>query len=273
MPIMMRTPCHAVMLAALLVLGAPHPAAADWDLSLFVGQAFPTYDDRLVIRLPDVPPVAGLEIEASGTPELRADGGPVFGAALAREFGVLGIEVRLDMTDVALELTGVRYDLRFLGPVFGGGARGSLSIGDARFDADRLRLLSFNARLRTPGAVSLVASGGLSYLPDFDLAGSIPVQFDIEGVPDSFLAQPELFLVVVPEQSNHRWGVNGGAGLRIGGRIAVFAEARVFYFKEYELSLELEDVQPIVSALLDEIEPVRFRPLIANAVAGLVFRF
>lgn len=255
-----------------LVLLTSRPAAAEWDLSLFVGQAFPTYDERLVIRLPDVPPVPGLDVQTTGIPELRADGGPVFGAALAREFGILGIEVRVDLTDVALDLTGVRYDLRVDPPVFGL-QRGSVTINDASFDVDRLSIVSANLRLRTPGPISLVASGGFSYLPRFEVSGTVPIEFAIEGVPGSSLAQPDLRLGLEPGESSDRWGVNGGAGLRIGGNAAVFAEARVFYFGDYELSVLVEDVQPLVTRLLDELEPVSFRPVIANAVAGLVFRF
>lgn len=260
-----------VLIVLLLLGGAPQPAQADWDLSLFGGRAFPTYDERLVIRLPAVPPVPGLEIDAFGTPELRADGGPVFGAALAREFGVFAIEFRFDATDVALELNGVRYDLRATPPVFGF-SRGSITIGDSRFEADQLRLISVNARLRTPGPVSIVASGGLSYLPDFEVSGTVPVAFEAEGL-GSVLAQPRLLLAVEPNQSNDRWGVNGGAGIRVGGRVAVFAEARVFYFGDYDLTVAFDDAQPLVNSLFEEIEPVRFRPLIANAVVGLVFRF
>jgi hypothetical protein len=260
------------VLALVVLLGAaPRAAHAEWDLSVFVGQAFPTYDERLVIRLPDVPPAPGLDIRASGTPELQADGGPVFGAALAREFGILAIEVRLDVTEVALELTGVRYDITANPPVFGL-SRASITVGDARLDSNQLSLVSINARLRTPGPISLVVSGGLSYLPDFEVGGSIPVAFTVEGLGTS-LAQPRLVIAAEPNQSSDRWGVNGGGGLRFGGRIAAFAEVRVFYFGEYDLNVAFDDAQPLLDALIDEIEPVQFRPLIFNAVAGLVFRF
>ena len=262
---------HAVLVLVVLLGASPRAAHAEWDLSVFVGQAFPTYEERLVIRLPDVPPAPGLDIQASGTPELQADGGPVFGAALAREFGIFGIELRLDVTEVALELTGVRYDITANPPVFGL-SRASITVGDARLDSNHLSLVSINARLRTPGPISLVASGGLSYLPDFEVGGSIPVAFTIDGLGTS-LAQPRLMISAEPNQSSDRWGVNGGAGLRLGGQVAAFAEARVFYFGDYDLNVAFDEAQPLVNALLEEIEPVRFRPLIFNAVAGLVFRF
>jgi hypothetical protein len=253
-----------------LLMAGAQPAAADWDVSFFLGRAFPTFDEQLVVRLPSVPPVPGLEILPSGTPELRADGGPVAGGALAWEIGVFGLEGRLDVTDVGFEFTGARYDLRFNPPVFGV-TGGSVTLGDGRFDANRLKLLSLNVRLRTPGPVSLVASGGLTYLPDFDVTGSVPVGFELTGLPPQ--PQPELGLRLAPGESDHRVGVNGGLGLRVGGRVAVFAEGRVFYFREYELRFAFDDAQPFVNSLLDNVEPVGFEPVIANAVAGLVLRF
>ena len=55
---------------------------------------------------PSTPTVPGVDIDVVGSPLIKADGGPVFGGALAFEFGVLGIEGRLDATEVGLEFTG-----------------------------------------------------------------------------------------------------------------------------------------------------------------------
>jgi hypothetical protein len=49
------------------------------------------------------------------------------------------------------------------------------------------------------------------------------------------------------------------------------AEARVFYFKEYELRFEGDD--DVLDELLDGLDPVRFTPVFVNVQAGLVFRF
>src|SRR5688572_32400179 len=68
----------------------------------------------------------------------------------------------------------------------------------------------------------------------------------------------------VPGQSDHRWGVNGGAGLRIGGRVALVGEVRVFYFREYELRFEAEDGFDILEELLAGLAPVRFEPVFIN---------
>jgi hypothetical protein len=265
----MTSPRLATALLVLLLL--PRPASADWDVSIFAGRAFPTSDDRLILRVPAIPPIQGLDIEASGTPELRADGGPVIGGAVAWEAGVIGIEGRMDLTNVDLDLAGARYNLRVSTPPLG--LIGSVTIGDGRFEVDTLSLLSLNLRLRTPGPVGLVVSGGLSYLPAFDIAGSVPLQFELGGVSTVPGTTPRFQLRVAPAESDHRIGVNGGAGLRVGGPVALFAEARAFYFKEYELSVALEDAPSVVATLFNDFDPVRFRPVIINATAGLVFSF
>jgi hypothetical protein len=242
------------------------------DFTVFVGNAFPVYDERLTLR-PSIPSLPGVDITVSGTPEIRADGGLVFGGAIAFELGILAIEGRVDATDVGFDLRGARYDLRATQPPFSG-LTGSLTLGDGRLDADRLYLLSGNLRLRTPGPVGLVASGGLSLLPDISVTGSAPISLQIAGILQLPGVEPRLRLRAAPGESEHRIGLNGGAGLRMGGsRVALMAEVRVFYFRQYELRFDADDAPEFVSAFLETIDPVRFEPVIVNAQAGLVFKF
>ncbi len=241
------------------------------DLTFFVGRAYPIYDERLTLRPPN-PTVPGVDIDVVGSPLIEADGGPVYGGALAFELGVLGIEGRLDATEVGLAITGARYNLRGTQPPFDG-LTASVTIADGRFDADRIPLLSANARLRTPGPVALVVSGGLSYLSDITLTGSIPLRLEIPGLPSLPGFDPQLRLVAVPGQSEHRWGVNGGAGLRIGGRVALIGEVRVFYFREYELRFEALNSSDLLDELLAGLAPVRFEPVFVNAQVGVTFKF
>jgi hypothetical protein len=264
---LLRTGCVVVML-----LGSAGTAAAQGvDLTFFLGKAFPSYDERLTLR-PPTPSVPGVDISVAGNPVIQADGGPVFGGALAFEFGVLGIEGRVDATEVGLEFTGVRYDLRGTQPPFSG-LTASLTVPEGRFDADRIPLLSANARLRTPGPVGLVVSGGLSYLPQITVTGSIPIR--VEGpailLPAGF--DPRITLRAVPGQSEHRWGLNAGAGLRIGGPVALVGEVRVFYFREYELHFETDSGLDILDDLVSGLAPVRFDPVFINAQAGITFKF
>jgi hypothetical protein len=77
----------------------------------------------------------------------------------------------------------------------------------------------------------------------------------------------------VPGQAEHRWGVNGGAGLRFGQRVALVGEVRVFYFRDHELRFEAENGFGILNELLAGLSPIRFEPIFVNAQAGVMFRF
>jgi hypothetical protein len=165
----------------------------------------------------------------------------------------------------------VRYDLLGVEPPITG-LTATLVLSDGRFDVDRLRLWSANLRIRTPGPVALVASGGLTFMPDFEVSGSVPV-----AVPDAPVLGAlgtRLRLAVAPGESRNRTGVNAGAGLRVGGeRVALVAEGRVFYFREYQLQILAEDDLPVFDGLAPSFETVHFRPVIITAQAGLLFRF
>jgi hypothetical protein len=134
-------------------------------------------------------------------------------------------------------------------------------------------LLSLNLRLRTPGRLGLVASGGLSYLPRIEVTGSVPLEVQIAGLPVLPPVQPRLRLLALPGDSEHRWGVNAGAGLRIGGRLSLTVEARVFYFRDHELRFGVEEGLPFLDELISSIDSIRFEPVIVNAQAGIGFRF
>lgn len=257
---------------ALVLLTAPTSALAQgMDLTLFVGAASPIYADRLTFRA-SVPSLPGVAITSPETPELRANGGLVFGGALAFELGILGIEGRLDSTEVGLDLSGGRYDFRGTSFPFDG-LTASIGVGDGRFDADRLHLLSANVRLRTPGPIGIVASGGLSYLNEVVINGSAPVAVQVAGLALPSI-QSRLRLRAVPGESGSRVGVNGGAGLRIGGgRLALLGEVRVFYFRDFELRVDVDNAPAALRDVLDGMAPIRFEPVIVNAQGGIVLRF
>ena len=263
-----------VLGAALLgLMPVARPAyAGQLDLTLFLGRAYPLHDERLTLR-PPAPSLPGVDINVTGAPVVRAEGGLVLGGALAFERGVLGVEARVDGTGVGFEFSGARYELRATQFPFTG-LSGSVTLGNGRFDASRLYLLSGNVRLRTPGPISLVASGGLSLLPDVAITGSVPAVLDVPGLSLVQGAASGLHLRVTPGESEHRIGVNGGAGLRLGGsRVALLVEVRGFYFREYNLSFGVEGAPEILAGLLESSAAVRFRPVIVNGQAGLVFRF
>ena len=264
------TVARAVCAFVVLLGSGGRAAAQGFDLTLFAGGAFPIYDERLTLRPPN-PTVPGVDISVVGSPLIEAKGGPVFGGALAFEFGILGIEGRLDATEVGLEITGAQYNLLGTRPPFEG-VTASITIADGRFDAERIPLLSANARIRTPGPIGLLVSGGLSYLSDVSITGSIPLYLEVPGSP-SVPGVASLTLRAVPGQAEHRWGLNGGAGLRIGGRLGLMGEVRVFYFREYELRFESVNGLEILDELLAGLAPIRFDPVFVNAQAGVTFRF
>jgi hypothetical protein len=259
--------CAIVALAAT----ARGALAQGVDLTIFAGRAFPTYDERLTLR-PSNLSVPGVDVTTVGSPVLRADGGPVFGGALALELGIVGIEGRLDATDVGLEFTGARYDLRGTAPPFQD-LTASIIASAGRLDADRVPLLSLNVRIRTPGPIAFVASGGLSYLRDINVSGSVPLSVQAPGFPVLPGLDAALTLRGTPGQAEHRFGVNGGAGLRVGGRVALLAEARAFYFREYELRFATVNGPDLLDDLLADAAPVRFKPVFVNAQVGVAFRF
>jgi hypothetical protein len=257
---------------ALIVLLWSVPAdAQSVDLTLFAGRAYPTFDQRLVLR-PPTPTVPGADISVVGSPIVEADSGMAFGGALAFELGILGIEGRLDATELGFDVTGARYDLVGNRPPLEG-LTARITVSNGRLDADRITVFSANARIRTPGPVGLVVSGGASYLPDVTVTGTIPVRVEVAGIAPPAGFDPRVTLRAVAGQAEHRWGVNGGAGLRIGGRVALTGEVRAFYFREHELRFEAENDFGILDELLEELEIVRFDPIIVNAQAGLTFRF
>jgi hypothetical protein len=269
----MRRPLAlGALLLSMWCVAAPDAHAGQIDLTVFLGRAYPVYDERLVIR-PSSPSLPGVDIDVSGDPLIRTDGGLVLGAALAFEFGILGIEGRIDGTEIGFDVSGARYDLRATQPPFTG-LTGSIAIGDGRFDADRFYLLSGNVRLRTPGPIGLVVSGGVSFLPDVTISGSVPLTVRIDGLPVLPGIEPQLRLRVAPGESEHRVGINGGAGLRLGGgALALMAEVRAFYFRAYDLRFDAAGAPDFVARFVESTDVVSFRPVIVNAQMGLVIKF
>ena len=257
---------HAIVL---LIGCATQVRAQSLDATVFGGLAFPLYDQRFGVGTPSFP---GVEVTVAGSPELEADGGGVFGGALGLSFGIFAIEGRVDATQVGLEFSGARYNLRGTAFPFDG-LTASIILAPGRFDADRIPLMSLNGRITTPGPIAIFASGGLSYLPDITISGSIPIAVEAPGISGLPEFDSTLTLRASPGQSGHRFGVNGGAGLRVGGRVAFVAEVRGFYFGDYDLRFSTENGDDLIDDLLAQAAPVSFRPVFVNAQVGITFRF
>ena len=265
-----RTSAIAGLATVLLLANAALAAAQTVDVTLFMGAAYPRYDERLTFR-PGTPSIPGVEITAGTSPVLTADGGLVLGGAVTFELGVIGIEGRFDSIDAAIDFSGARYDLRGTSFPFEG-LTATLAASAGTFEADRISIWSVNARFRTPGPIGLTLSGGLSYLPEITVDGSVPLQVNAPQLPPLGF-DAELTLRAAPGQSGHRFGVNGGAGIRVGGRVALIGEVRGFYFRDYDLRFATSSGPELLDGLLAEADPVRFSPVFINAQAGIAFRF
>ena len=148
---MVRNSSRILVLAILFVLSlvgsAARVSAQGIDITVFGGIAYPLYEERLTFR-PSTPSLPGVDITAAIPPVLRAEGGPVFGTAVAFEAGIFGIEGRWDSLSAGIEFTGARYDLRGTAFPFQG-LTATLIAQPGQFDTDRISMLSVNARIRT----------------------------------------------------------------------------------------------------------------------------
>lgn len=271
----MASLARAVAGACLILLLIPTPAFAGWDLLLFIGRAYPRLDDRLRFEIPP-PSIANVDVTTTGDPVLQGDGGLTLGGALTVEAGVLGLEGRLDSVEMAFDVAGARFDLEPSDASLSG-ISGSLTLADGRLDLRRLNILSGNLRVRTPGPVGVVFSGGVSYLPRFEVQGSVPITVAVDTPIGGLSVVPRLGLEVLPEDDGGRVGLNAGAGLRVGaGNVAFVGEARVFAFREYELRFVADaddDLDGLVDELVGAFDTVRVRPVIVTAQGGLLIRF
>jgi hypothetical protein len=261
-----------------LLLASAAPLHADgWDLTLYGGAALPRYEQTLRFGLPRLPNLPNVEVASRGDLVLEAKGGAVFGAVLSRRLlGPLALEARVDTATVKLETAGAGYDLSahlpFLPPV-----EGSLTFGAGTFPLKRFRILSLDARLETGGPVSLFISAGVSYLPKLESEGTISAALTLPGVSGVPSLAGDLRLLATPTQSQHSFGANAGAGVRIrlGSNVALMGEARVFGFRDYELAFALatEPRVPILDEAVAGLEAVRFNPVYFHAAAGLTVSF
>jgi hypothetical protein len=248
------------------------------ELTVFGGQTLPTYEQRLRIGLPSLPPAPGLEVTGGESLVVEAQGGPSYGAALAIDLvGPLGLEARVDVAKIDLGTEGVAYRLVQSLPAPLPSLRGSMSVGAGTVSFDRYTTASLNLRLQTPGAMALFVSGGVSYLKSPRARGRLPVRLEVEGVPVLPGASAEIALSGDPSQPGRRLGVNAGAGarLRLGETLSLLADVRVFAFGEHEFRFEVttQPSVPELEALVSALDVVRLQPTHFHGVLGLCLSF
>jgi hypothetical protein len=274
----------AVATVALGVLLAGASArAAELELAGYGGYTLPFYEQTFPIDLrPAGGVVQGIELRQVEPLRLNAKGGIAFAGAATIYFGALGIEGRYDSADVDPTADPPVYSVRLSSPFPSVSTTLVPSPTDIRVSS--LTPLSLNLKLRLGRALSV--SGGVSYLPEFQLAVRQPLNLRVGGVglPALDLGAISAEAVSSPQDPSEdsRVGANAGLGLRLplSDRAGLVFDARGFIFPEQVLEWRVVQTGgpvPLPPALLQSIqqqlEPVRFNPAYFHLQGGLALSF
>jgi opacity protein-like surface antigen len=269
------------IVACLLPLAA---FAGDIELAGYVGPAVPFYDQTFRYDPGTLAsPFRGVTIQQQGVFSLEAKGGLAFGGGLAwYVLGPVGLEARIDTAGADVRTTGARYQVSVALPAPLPPLSSDLDLGTGTVNLDRLRPLSLNLKIRTPGSVRLTVSGGASYLPAFGFGVTETLGLGVTGLGRS--AQIDVATLAFRAQNvdEGHWGWNAGGGLQVklAPHVALLAEARYFQFGEETLNWSRADPRPLSGleeALLREVErrlpPVTFAPKFFQVTAGIAVGF
>jgi hypothetical protein len=281
---------RSALVLALLGLLVAVPAvseAAGLELAGYFGTVRSSYHETLQLDLAGLGLPGGVVAPSSQALELDARGGVALsGAATLYLADGVGLELRIDTADLDLQTTGTTFRVRVDFPSPLPDAVGDLELGSGPLDMERVRPLSLNLKLRTPGALRVALSGGVSYLPSLRVASAQAVRLrarELGGqTVDIELARVGLRADAVPEQERSgRLGVNAGAGLqlRLARPLWIVAEARGFLFRRHQLIWRRGQgaLSSLEKTLADELErrlePVDFNPTFWQATAGVAVAF
>lgn len=260
-------------------------AGAEWQAAVWAGPTFPFYEQSFSFDPGPIGGGAGTVISQEGLYRLDGSGGISLGASLAyHPHPAVGVELRVDTADVDVVTGGSSYGVRIAVPPFGT-INSTVAFTEGEGDLERLRPLSLNLRVRSPGTVRVTASGGVSYLPTFRFAIRQPIEAGLGSSGPQF----EVAEIVVPaealpeQEGDGRWGINGGIGFqhRIGARLQVQADGRYFRFQRQTLHWgepqgtgALTPVQDeLVREITSRLDPVRFNPTFFQATVGVALSF
>jgi hypothetical protein len=277
----------AAALLAVASLSAAAAPAAELELAGYLGLTLPFYEQTFPIDLrPPERPIQGIQIQQIEPLRLNAQGGFAFaGGATVYFGGVFGIEGRYDSADVDVTADPPVYSLRLSSPFPNFST--TLEPAPTVVTISSLTPLSLNLKLRTTGALRFSLSGGVSYLPDFQLAVRQPLNLRVGGfgLPPGFdLGNLTAEAVSRPDEPNEesRFGANVGLGLQIklSDHAAIVGDARVFYFPEHVLEWRVTQTggaltvpDELLRALEQQLEPVRFNPAYFHLLGGIAFTF
>ena len=270
--------------ALALLLAATGVQAAEWEAAVHAGPTFPFYEQSFEFDPGGITGPGGVTIDEHGVFRLEGRGGIALGASLAfHPVPALGLEARVDTADVDVTTGGASYDVRANVPPFGQLST-TVAFTEGEGDLERLRPLSLNLRLRSPGDFGVFASGGVSYLPGFRFVIRQPIEASLGDGPLVPVGEVGLPAEALPEEEGDgRWGWNAGGGLqwRVAARVRLQAEGRYFRFQRQTLFWgEPEGTGPLnalqrdlVRQITADLEPARFNPTFFQATAGVALSF
>jgi hypothetical protein len=281
----MRIPCIAVAVA--LLAGSAH--AGELEVAVLAGKAFPFYSQQFTYD-PGPLSIPGLDVQQSGVFSLDAHGALTLSLAAAWQFaGPVGIEGRLDSADVSVDTTGAVYHVSANLPAPLPDISTDVDLGNGTVDLDRLKPVSLNLRLRTPGKVGVAVSGGVSWLPSFRFTVRQPIGLGLPSLGGNVGSIVDVATVAVgaeasPEgEGQSRFGGNVGATLRVdvAPSVTILGDARYFWFQKETLHWGATDSSTPLPALQDAIvgqiagglEPIEFNPQYFHAAIGVALRF
>lgn len=282
----MRLLLPLALLAGLEPLAA---AAGGLELAGYIGPSLPFYDQTFRYDPGTVTiPVPGISLRQDGVFGLSAQGALAVGGGLTWYFaGPAGLEARVDTTRIDVQTLGARYNVRLDLPEPFPPISTDVDLGSGRASPETLTPLSLNLKLRTPGVLRFVISGGVSYLPSLALSIQQTVGLGVtnfDGTRSTVdIATFALRAEAQPEgEGESRLGFNAGAGFQVGvgSHVSLVAEGRYFYFRKQTLTwsrASSRELSALEETFLREVEkrlePVTFNPAFFQATGGIAVTF
>lgn len=267
-------------------VGAASASAATLEIAGYAGLTLPFYEQTFTIDLvPPENPASGVTLKQERPLTLSAKSGLVLaGGATVYFGGALGIEARYDSAVVDITSEPPLYSVSLSSPLPKLGF--TLEPSPTAVTVSSLTPLSLNLKLRSPGPLRFFVSGGVSYLPDFQLAVTQKLNVAVAGIAlpvgVSFGSLSATAVSRPDDTERSRLGGNAGLGLQIklGDHVALVGEGRVFFFPKQELTWKVSQeggfvtVPPeVLKALEQQLEPVRFNPAYFHLIGGIAFTF
>jgi len=272
------------ILASSLAL-VPTARAASLEIAGYGGLTIPFYEQTFTVSLaPPTNVFPGVSIQQERPLSLNAKSGLILAGGATLYLGVVGIEARYDSATVDITSTPPLYTVTLSRPF--PNFHFTLEPAPTVITITNLTPMSLNLKLRTPGPLRFFVSGGVSYLPDFQLAVQQKLDLSVAGIPlppGINLGSLTATAVTRPEDPDKgHLGGNAGLGLQIqlGEHIALVGEARGFFFPKQVLTWQVSQ-QPgfvtlpseVTNALAQQLQPIHFNPAYFHLVGGLAFTF